>query len=89
LSIELKSDEVLLDGVAFPEAPRWRGGELWFSDMTAQKVMRLGATGVYGRHLVPRLAAAGHRVCALMRRPEAAAVAGTWGAELAQADIFD
>jgi sugar lactone lactonase YvrE len=45
LRIELKSEQVLLDGLAFPEAPRWRDGELWFSDMTAQKVMRLGADG--------------------------------------------
>jgi len=29
----------------------------------------LGATGVYGRHLVPRLAAAGYRVRALVRAP--------------------
>jgi len=25
--------EVLLDGLAFPEGPRWRDGRLWFSDM--------------------------------------------------------
>jgi nucleoside-diphosphate-sugar epimerase len=49
----------------------------------------LGATGVYGRHLVPRLTAAGYRVRALVRRPEAAAVAAACGAELAAADIFD
>lgn len=29
----------------------------------------LGATGVYGRHLLPRLQARGHRVRALVRRP--------------------
>jgi nucleoside-diphosphate-sugar epimerase len=49
----------------------------------------LGATGVYGRHLVPRLAAAGHRVRALVRRPEAATIAAACGAELVAADIFD
>lgn len=49
----------------------------------------VGATGVYGRHLVPRLTAAGYRVRALVRRPEAAAVAAACGAELAAADIFD
>lgn len=49
----------------------------------------LGATGVYGRHLVPRLIAAGYRVCALARKPEAAAIAATCGAELAAADVFD
>jgi NAD(P)-dependent dehydrogenase (short-subunit alcohol dehydrogenase family) len=41
------------------------------------RVAILGATGVHGRHLVPRLTAAGYRVRALARRPEAAA------------DIFD
>jgi nucleoside-diphosphate-sugar epimerase len=49
----------------------------------------LGATGVYGRHLVPRLIAAGYRVRALPRRPEAAAIAAACGAEVAAADIFD
>ena len=49
----------------------------------------LGATGVYGRHLVPRLVARGHRVRALVRRPEAAAVAAACGAELHVSDIFD
>ena len=49
----------------------------------------LGATGVYGRHLVPRLVARGHRVRALMRRPEAAALAAACGAELHAADVFD
>lgn len=49
----------------------------------------LGANGVYGRHLVPRLTAAGYRVRALVRRREAAAMAAACGAELAVADIFD
>ena len=49
----------------------------------------LGATGVYGRHLVPRLVAHGHRVRALVRRPETAAVAAACGAELRRADVFD
>lgn len=49
----------------------------------------LGASGVYGRHLVPRLVAAGYRVRALVRRPAAAAAAAACGAELAAADIFD
>jgi nucleoside-diphosphate-sugar epimerase len=49
----------------------------------------LGATGVYGRHLLPRLAARGHRVRALVRRPEAAASAAAVGAELHKADVFD
>jgi nucleoside-diphosphate-sugar epimerase len=53
------------------------------------RIAVLGATGVYGRHLVPRLIAAGYRVRALVRRPEAAATASACGAELAAADIFD
>jgi sugar lactone lactonase YvrE len=43
--IALKTESVLLDGLAFPEAPRWHADELWFSDMTAQKVMRVGLDG--------------------------------------------
>jgi uncharacterized protein YbjT (DUF2867 family) len=53
------------------------------------RVAILGATGVYGRHLVPRLVAAGYRVRALVRKPGSAAVAAACGAELAPADIFD
>ena len=49
----------------------------------------LGATGVYGRHLVPRLVARGHRVRALVRNPAGATTAAACGAELAAADIFD
>ena len=49
----------------------------------------LGATGVYGRHLVPRLTAGGYRVRALVRTPESAKIAAACGAELVQADIFD
>lgn len=49
----------------------------------------VGATGVYGRHLVPRLAARGHRVLALVRRPESAGVAAACGAEVRAADLFD
>src|SRR5262245_371122 len=49
----------------------------------------MGANGVYARHLIPRLVAAGHRVRALARRPEAATVAAACGAEVRPADIFD
>ncbi|EKF22454.1 SMP-30/Gluconolaconase/LRE-like region family protein [Mycolicibacterium hassiacum DSM 44199] len=28
----------LVDGLAFPEAPRWRDGRLWFSDMIGKRV---------------------------------------------------
>jgi nucleoside-diphosphate-sugar epimerase len=47
----------------------------------------LGATGVYGRHLLPRLAVAGYRVRALVRTP--AAVPSVPGIEVLAADIFD
>ncbi|MBI5719693.1 MAG: NAD(P)-dependent oxidoreductase [Burkholderiales bacterium] len=53
------------------------------------RVAVLGATGVYGRHLLPRLAAAGHRVRALVRRPQAATLAAACGAEVVAADLFD
>jgi nucleoside-diphosphate-sugar epimerase len=49
----------------------------------------LGATGVFGRHLISRLVARGLRVRALVRRPEAAGVARACGAEVQVADIFD
>lgn len=49
----------------------------------------LGANGVYGRHLTPRLIAAGHSVRALVRRPEAAGAARGCGADVRVADIFD
>jgi nucleoside-diphosphate-sugar epimerase len=54
-----------------------------------ERIAVLGATGVYGRHLVPRLVAAGYRVRALVRTPEAAALAAACGAEVAAADLFD
>jgi nucleoside-diphosphate-sugar epimerase len=53
------------------------------------RIAVLGASGVYGRHLVPRLSAAGHRVRALVRKPAAAAIAAACGAEVKAADIFD
>ena len=53
------------------------------------RIAVLGATGVYGRHLLPRLTAAGHRVRALVRTPGKAAIAAACGAEIVAADIFD
>ncbi|HKA16174.1 MAG TPA: NAD(P)-dependent oxidoreductase [Myxococcota bacterium] len=55
----------------------------------SERIAVLGATGVYGRHLVPRLAASGYRVRALVRRPEAAVIAAACGAEVTAADLFD
>jgi sugar lactone lactonase YvrE len=37
--------EVLLDGLTFPEAPRWRDGRLWFSDFYSHRVMSVGLDG--------------------------------------------
>lgn len=36
---------VLLDGLAFPEGPRWRDGKLWFSDMHARRVVTVDPSG--------------------------------------------
>ena len=58
-------------------------------DSDRLRIAVLGATGVYGRHLVPRLVEAGHEVRALVRRPEQATIAAACGAEIARADIFD
>jgi nucleoside-diphosphate-sugar epimerase len=49
----------------------------------------VGASGVYGRHLVPRLVAHGRQVRALVRRPERAAGLAALGAEVRAADVFD
>lgn len=35
----------LIDGLVFPEGPRWRGGKLWFSDMLAGRVMTVDLDG--------------------------------------------
>ena len=37
---------VLLDGLVFPEGPRWHGGRLWFSDIHACKVMAVDLAGL-------------------------------------------
>ena len=37
--------KVLLDGIVFPEGPRWHKGKLWFSDMHAHKVMTVDEQG--------------------------------------------
>lgn len=36
---------VLLDGLAFPESPRWHAGKLWFSDMYTHRVMTVALDG--------------------------------------------
>jgi len=35
----------LLEGLAFPECPRWHDGRLWFSDWGANQVIALGGDG--------------------------------------------
>ena len=55
----------------------------------SEAIAVLGANGVYARHLIPRLTAQGHRVTALVRRPESAAFAQSCGASVRIADIFD
>lgn len=37
--------EVLLDGLVFPESPRWHDGRLWLSDMYTHKVMNVTPDG--------------------------------------------
>lgn len=54
-----------------------------------QTIAILGANGVYARWLMPRLAGAGYKLRALVRRPEAAGVARNCGADIRVADIFD
>ena len=39
------STRVLLEGGAFLEGPRWRGGRLWFSDMHARRIMTVDPAG--------------------------------------------
>ena len=39
------SARVLLDGLVFPEGPRWHAGRLWFSDMHAHRVMTVDLAG--------------------------------------------
>lgn len=38
--------QVLVDGLHFPECPRWREDRLWFSDMHGHRVMHVDAAGV-------------------------------------------
>jgi sugar lactone lactonase YvrE len=42
----MATPRVVLDGLCFPEGPRWHAGKLWFSDMHAHRVMTVGLDGV-------------------------------------------
>ena len=59
------------------------------STLAGLNVAVLGANGVFGRHLTPRLVAAGAVTRCIVRRPEAAALALACGADVRVADIFD
>lgn len=37
--------DVVVDGLTFPEAPRWRDGALWFSDFYSHRVLRVDVSG--------------------------------------------
>lgn len=37
--------EILAEGLAFPECPRWRGGHLWFSEKRGFRVSRMDPAG--------------------------------------------
>jgi sugar lactone lactonase YvrE len=37
--------QTLVDGLTFPEAPRWRDGRLWFSDFYTHRVLAVDAAG--------------------------------------------
>jgi sugar lactone lactonase YvrE len=41
----MDAPRTLLDGLRFPEGPRWHEGALWFSDVHARQVMKLDLDG--------------------------------------------
>lgn len=41
----ISKTEILLEGLAFPESPRWHNNKLWFSDMVSCKVMTVDNSG--------------------------------------------
>jgi sugar lactone lactonase YvrE len=41
----MRTLKVLIDGLAFPEGPRWHDGKLYFSDMHAHQVIALDVAG--------------------------------------------
>ena len=42
---DLLKTEIFLEGLMFPEGPRWHDEKLWFSDMNARKVMTVDLKG--------------------------------------------
>ena len=53
------------------------------------RILVVGATGVLGRQVVPRLVERGHAVRAVVRRAEQGPVLEAAGAEVVQGDILD
>jgi sugar lactone lactonase YvrE len=45
----MQAMEVLVDGLAFPEGPRWHDGQLWLSDMQGFEVLRVSPRGERSR----------------------------------------
>jgi sugar lactone lactonase YvrE len=43
--MEVRTTTVILDGLAFPEGPRWHDGRLWFSDQHDKRVVAMSADG--------------------------------------------
>jgi len=41
----MDTPQLLIDGLAFPESPRWRAGRLWVSDWGAHEVIAIGPDG--------------------------------------------
>ncbi|MEN8182984.1 MAG: SMP-30/gluconolactonase/LRE family protein, partial [Myxococcota bacterium] len=41
----MSATRVLIDGLRFPEGPRWHQGRFWFSDMHSQKVIAVDLDG--------------------------------------------
>ena len=41
----MKNLKILLDGLCFPEGPRWHDNKLFFSDMHAHRVMSVDLDG--------------------------------------------
>jgi sugar lactone lactonase YvrE len=45
MPVMTRTTKILLDGLCFPEGPRWHDGKLWFSDMHAHVVLALSLDG--------------------------------------------
>ncbi len=41
----MSEPRILLDGLAFPESPRWHDGRLWFANWGAQEVIAVDPAG--------------------------------------------